>query len=214
MKPAVIAFIVVIIFVVIIFIYLLVATSDESAPTDTSVKAEQSTQADPAPAPVAKAPAPVAKAPVTVAAPVVKTNCNGNNVNSYNLIGNRLKKNETIKTCGGLISNDKRNIVVQQSDGNFVLYNTYTGKSLWATNTVNGVDKNGKLPFRTVYQGDSNIVMYDTDNKVMWASNTETKPSDNLIMQEDGNLVLYTGEPINTGSSWSGSSPWATGTNY
>jgi hypothetical protein len=202
MKPAVIIFstvIVLTIITIIIITYLIFSTTDESDPY----------QSTPASASEKTAVTPSASAPK--AAP--KTNCTGSNANSYNLKGNRLKKGETLTNCDGLVSDNKKNISVMQSDGNWVLYDTYNAKPIWATNTVNGIDRNGALPFRMVYQGDSNLVLYDSGNKVMWASNTENRPSDNLIMQEDSNLVLHTGEPSHIGSVWAGPAIWATNTN-
>jgi hypothetical protein len=59
--------------------------------------------------------------------------------------------------------------------------------------------------FFATLQGDGNFVVYRAgNNTALWASNTPGKGGTKLIMQADGNLVLYTGggQPIwasNTG---------------
>jgi hypothetical protein len=57
--------------------------------------------------------------------------------------------------------------------------------------------------FKLTYQSDGNVVVYDSHNHPTWASGTNGKASDHLIMQGDGNLVLYNGK----------SPVWATGSN-
>jgi hypothetical protein len=43
-------------------------------------------------------------------------------------------------------------------------------------------------------QSDGNLVLYHVNNAPAWASNTAGKPGSYLIMQNDGNLVIY--QPI------------------
>ena len=45
--------------------------------------------------------------------------------------------------------------------------------------------------FKLITQGDGNLVLYDTNNKPLWATGTNGKPVSFVIMQGDGNLVLY-----------------------
>jgi hypothetical protein len=45
-------------------------------------------------------------------------------------------------------------------------------------------------------QGDGNLVVYHTDVKPMWASDTWQHPGSRFIMQDDGNAVIY--RPDNT----------------
>jgi hypothetical protein len=147
--------------------------------------------------------------PVSAPPSALATTCTGANA-PYQFIGNVIKPGTTIKTCQGMRSSDKSAIFVAQSDMNMVIYDTASGKPVWASNTINGIDKNGKLPFRFVYQLDNNIVLYDADNKVMWASNTNGKPSTDLVMQEDKNFVMYNGAPNHTGTDWKGNPVWST----
>ena len=47
-------------------------------------------------------------------------------------------------------------------------------------------------------QGDGNMVVYQANNKVLWASNTGGKGGSgtHLVLQGDGNLVLYDGSNV------------------
>ncbi|XP_055334353.1 uncharacterized protein LOC129585629 [Paramacrobiotus metropolitanus] len=106
---------------------------------------------------------------------------------------------------------------VMQSDGNFVVY-APGGHPIWASNT------HGKHDCKLVLQNDANLVIYDCHNHPVWASNTHGQCPEHeqdilhpgeellpgrsihskngkldLIMQTDGNLVLYRtsdGSPI------------------
>jgi hypothetical protein len=109
--------------------------------------------------------------------------------------------------------------LAMQGDGNLVLYST-NGAKLWATGT------NGKGTSKLVIQGDGNLVVYNASGPT-WASGTEhniyntpdllgpgsrlslgymllsTNGEYRLIMQGDGNLVLYSPK----------GKLWASGTN-
>lgn len=54
-----------------------------------------------------------------------------------------------------------------------------------------------------IMQDDGNLVIYDRDDAVLWASNTVGNPGAELRFQEDGNVVIY---------SEDGTPLWATGT--
>ncbi|KAL7836089.1 hypothetical protein AOLI_G00273730 [Acnodon oligacanthus] len=59
--------------------------------------------------------------------------------------------------------------------------------------------------YKAIFQDDGNFVIYGW--KPLWASNTYGKPVTRLIMQGDGNLVLYTGDgqPLWASNSWQNS---------
>jgi hypothetical protein len=62
---------------------------------------------------------------------------------------------------------------------------------------------NGNLPNNTMYQADYNFVTYNSGGNPIWSANLAGKPSSNLLMQDDGNLVIYgSNKPL-----------WATNTN-
>ncbi|MCC5613577.1 hypothetical protein LC605_00490 [Nostoc sp. CHAB 5836] len=96
-----------------------------------------------------------------------------------------------------LISPNNQYKAIQQSDGNFVLYDYST--PLWASNTYN------RPVNYTVMQTDCNLVSYDYSGKPLWASNTNGRGySCRLQVQDDGNLVIYTAFDVPV---------WATNTN-
>ncbi len=84
-------------------------------------------------------------------------------------------------------SPDGRYQVVQQTDGNLVVYGP--SGAVWASGTA--------IPYAfTAVQGDGNVVMYDnTDGSPLWAANT-SGINVHLEMQDDGNLVLYSGANV------------------
>jgi predicted esterase len=110
-----------------------------------------------------------------------------------------------------------------QNDGNVVIYRP-DGKAAWATNTwlpqgpiARGDDMqpgevlnpyqsitsaNGR--YTLIYQGDGNLVLYDSSGKALWASNTAGGPVGVCIMQGDGNLVIYAhgGKPVWSTNTW------------
>ncbi len=45
--------------------------------------------------------------------------------------------------------------------------------------------------FRVVMQSDGNLVVYDNQNKALWASGTNGQAVSQCTMQTDGNLVIY-----------------------
>ncbi|HQQ98871.1 MAG TPA: DUF4476 domain-containing protein, partial [Cyclobacteriaceae bacterium] len=87
-----------------------------------------------------------------------------------------------------ITSPNGRFFVIFQNDRNVVLYKkTSAGdKALWHTNTANHTT-------RTVMQADGNFVLYE-GTKAIWASNTSNNPNASLVMQDDGNLVIYTSD--------------------
>jgi hypothetical protein len=106
-----------------------------------------------------------------------------------------------------------------QDDGNVVIYRP-DGTPIWATNTVLGptgrlaqgddmqpsevldldtalTSANGKYTLR--FQGDGNLVLATTSpDKYLWDRGTDGRQGETLVMQTDGNLVVYTlaGAPI------------------
>ncbi|PXW25155.1 UNVERIFIED_CONTAM: D-mannose binding lectin [Williamsia faeni] len=77
------------------------------------------------------------------------------------------------------------------------------------------VDQNLKSPngqYELLLQEDSNIVLYQlfaSNKKATWASNTGGSGGNLLVMQSDGNLVLY---KASLGPIWQGEQVWATDT--
>jgi|GEM_PF-412804 len=115
-------------------------------------------------------------------------------------LGDSLTADQALYMGESLTSRDGRYRVVLQHDANLVVYRNSDGRPLWASNTVHSGA--GRL----TVQGDSNLVLYRGWNtgRALWASNTVNRGGNpRLVMQNDGNLVLYTDR----------GAVWATGTN-
>ena len=95
-----------------------------------------------------------------------------------------------------------------QSDGNLVIYQvTSTTKPVWSTRT-NGYGTDVWLG----NQGDGNLVLYNPNPtrapRAIWASGSSGRGAADLVMQNDGNLVMYAGgRPTWASGSWSTSPP-------
>ena len=73
-------------------------------------------------------------------------------------------------------------LVLQDFDGNLVLYKDGT-KALWAFGM--------RADSWFVNQPDGNLVAYKSEGGAVWAANTAGKGAGTLMLQDDGNLVLY-----------------------
>ena len=91
--------------------------------------------------------------------------------------GHGLAIGEGIRSC------DNRFTLVQQGDGNLVLYEA--GNALWTAN----IDHDGGT--RLVMQTDGNLVTYGA--AAVWNSHTAGHPGSHLAVQDDGNVVIYDG---------------------
>ena len=111
---------------------------------------------------------------------------NGNTVRtSYDAADNRVNyqaTNEIIQISAGqqINSPDGRFRLVQQGDGNLVLY--FGGSALWASYAFGS-------NFTTYFQSDGNLVTYGPSGPV-WNSATNAIGA-RLALQNDGNLVIY-----------------------
>jgi hypothetical protein len=85
-----------------------------------------------------------------------------------------------------LVSNNGQyTLVLQATDGNLVLY-APGGRALWATNRGGGA--------MAAFQTDGNFVEYSSCC-ALWASNTVGRGGNLLVVQDDGNLVMYAPGP-------------------
>jgi hypothetical protein len=73
--------------------------------------------------------------------------------------------------------------LVQQSDSNLILYDLKEGKPLWTPGLLS--------IHRTLMQSDGNLVSYGQDGKALWASGTDGNQGAILVLQDDGNLLIY-----------------------
>ena len=86
-----------------------------------------------------------------------------------------------------LISENGRFKFCVQIDGNLVVYNG--DKPIWASDTY----QKGEAPYTLVMQHDNHLCLYDCNGTCTWSNGVQGKvsPKTSLIMQDDGNLVVY-----------------------
>ena len=95
-----------------------------------------------------------------------------------------------------LCSKNEKYFVQLQYDCNVVLYSIDAGtyKLLWTTNTRRGSRSRCISARFELQKGDGNLVLYSSTGEVLWAVHKHGGPGgDRLVMQADGNLVLYDG---------------------
>jgi hypothetical protein len=93
---------------------------------------------------------------------------------------------------GQILSLNKLYRFEVQPIGALVLYDSYTNKQLWSSQTKGD-------PNVLVMQDDGNLVLYAKNGSVIWASEKTGKTGDYfLTLQDDGNLVVYQGSPNGT----------------
>jgi glucose/arabinose dehydrogenase len=95
----------------------------------------------------------------------------------------RLNTGQALVLGGKITSpNGVYTLVLQDFDGNLVLYKNGT-QALWAFGM--------RADSWFINQPDGNLVAYKSEGGVAWASNTWGKGAGALVLQDDGNLVLY-----------------------
>lgn len=101
----------------------------------------------------------------------------------------RLTAGQTMKVGDKLTSPNQVYELILQGDGNLVLLGGLPSAStvLWAAGTAENFADHATL------QEDCNFVLYSTSGKVLWATGTNAagRTAPVLILQDDGNLVLY-----------------------
>ena len=84
-----------------------------------------------------------------------------------------------------LVSPNRKYTLIQQGDGNLVLYESQTSKPIWHTNTATGA---GNF---AIMQGDGNFVVYDKDGKPLWGANSNRSNFKGcLIVTDDGKISV------------------------
>ncbi|MFD0532324.1 hypothetical protein ACFQ1I_46420 [Kitasatospora arboriphila] len=121
--------------------------------------------------------------------------------NSYVGFVGQMPNDSRLNTCSYGASPNGVYHLMQQQDGNLVLYGP-ANHVLWATGTAQQVIGDYSHRYAQM-QYDGNFVVYD-GNTPVWASNTAGFPEARLVLQDDGNLVIYSGsgQPVwssNTG---------------
>jgi hypothetical protein len=102
-----------------------------------------------------------------------------------------LSPGRALHRASALRSTDGRFALWLQGDGNLVLYQDT--EVLWKVVGLHGV--------RLTNQTDGSLALFDVTGKKVWSTATAGKGASTLIVQNDGNLVLYpTATPTN--ASW------------
>jgi len=90
-------------------------------------------------------------------------------------------------------------LVLQQSDGNLVLYiddsignpnADMIDRAVWSAYTQN------KAASIAVMQDDGNFVVYDSFQNPLWSTGTFGNSGAFIILQDDGNLVVYASDAL------------------
>jgi hypothetical protein len=102
-------------------------------------------------------------------------------------LGDTLQPNQTLEEGQCLKSANAQYDLIEQGDGNLVLYAPGPGQplALWASGTQ------GNPGAYSVMQGDGNLVVYRQGGVALWGSGTQGNSGSYLVMQTDGNLVIY-----------------------
>ena len=102
----------------------------------------------------------------------------------YDLRTDTLAAGQTLANNHYLTSKNGRYRLVQQADGNLVLYDASSDyKALWAN------DRFG-TGHQTVMQTDGNLVVYRS-GRAVWDTHTDRFGPAKLVVQDDGNIVVY-----------------------
>jgi YD repeat-containing protein len=98
-----------------------------------------------------------------------------------------LQPNTTLFQNQSITSADGRFVLALQYDGNLVLYQVQGFQPLWWSGTY------GSQAAILLNIGNGNVAIFDPQFNILWQTNTNGYPNANLVLQNDGNLVLYSG---------------------
>lgn len=87
--------------------------------------------------------------------------------------------------AGAVCSGNLQYELVEQTDGNLVIYRASDGHSTWASGTV------GDYNAWAVMQSDGNFVIYRPDGSSPWSTRSPGHPGAYACMQNDGVFVIY-----------------------
>lgn len=109
----------------------------------------------------------------------------------------RILVNQGITAGASLKSANGNFVLTLQLDGNLVLYGpSPCFQALWASNTVGHFNV-----WDLVMQSEGNLVVYDAHSKPYFATNTVGKGGSFMVVQDDGNVVMYNSQ--GTQAIWS-----------
>lgn len=94
--------------------------------------------------------------------------------------------------------------LIFQGDGNLVLYKSGQTKAVWASGSTL-CSPTPYSPLYTRFQPDGNLVVYSSianTPTAQWDTNTQNHPDAVLKVQDDGNVVIYTGTVARWARTW------------
>jgi len=104
---------------------------------------------------------------------------------------------QSLKPDEKIFSPNSRYELIYQTDGNLVVYDHQeNGKPIWAA--ASNVPNPGKAEM----QYDGNFCIYNSTGNCLQASGTYGKIGAFMQMQDDGNLVIYVGNPVASNALW------------
>ena len=109
-----------------------------------------------------------------------------------NAAGSELRSDGQLHSGERRRSPNHRYWLIQQGDGNLVLYDSSDWRILWQNAQY------GTAAARTVMQNNGNLVSYTADGTALWASLTEGNPGAYLVVHNHGNMIIY----VNGTSIW------------
>jgi hypothetical protein len=95
-----------------------------------------------------------------------------------------LQSNQQLNINDQLVSNNRRVNLSMQGNGNLVLYRTHFGQALWASDTSLPVD-------HIIMKGDGVLAACSPESISYWDTGTSGHPGAKLLLQDDGNLIIY-----------------------
>ncbi len=117
----------------------------------------------------------------------VKPICN------YNVLDtNKLDMGSGVKMCSGLISKNKKYMLVLTLNGNLNIIRKSDNNIIWSTNNI--TDESQK-PFYLNFSKDGNLSIVDKDKKTIWETNTKSEYSYAQI-ETNGNFIIWDA-PVN-----------------
>lgn len=107
-------------------------------------------------------------------------------------IQDRLEGGQILRRGEFLISQNRKSKLIMQDDGNFVLY--IDSDPAWSSDTQNAEF--------VMLQKSGNLVVYSRSSEEQWSAGAHGEGNPSLIMQDDGNAVIYS----------AGKAIWSSGT--
>jgi len=115
-------------------------------------------------------------------------------------VSNQLTYDQNLESGSYLQSLSSEFVFMLQEDGNLVIYDTWFKTVKWSSDTSG----QGQAPYNLYLNSNTVLSYYDKNNNVVYTFPIFFSPIAILVMQSDGNLVIYSGTSVlwssNTGN--------------